>query len=467
MVDLPGITKVPVGDQPQDIESQIKKLVFEKIRNPNSIILAVSAANVDLATSEALKFAKEVDPDGSRTLAVLTKLDLMDKGTDATEILSGKVIPVKLGIIGVVNRSQQSINENKNIDDQLDMEEEFLETNYPDLASVNGTPFLEQELSIILINHIKSCLPDLTVRLNQETLKYQEKIKSLGKAVVDEKSAMINAITQFAKSFISSIEGTASVDKNYTTNLYKIIHEDFKNSLKSIKTVDESDIAGILLDSSSESRPTLFVMPSFDESFDNVVTKKIKLMHEPSKSCAQKIQLELQRLIKDCTPEVQQEMLRFPRLFEKIAGVVNRMISERLETTKDKIDDIIECQTAYTNKNHPQFDKAGALMLIRKRRIVNNVQENYLPEFGENLTIDEQKKVLNGLINNYLEVERTIVQDNVAKAIMCFMVNYIKKNIGNKLLVDVFNPVTAAELMKEPKGIEKNRRNAIKMLQVS
>ena len=80
LVDLPGLTKVPVGAQPEDIESQIKALILNYITNPNSIILAVSAANADIATSESIKIAKEVDPDGRRTLAVVTKLDLMDAG---------------------------------------------------------------------------------------------------------------------------------------------------------------------------------------------------------------------------------------------------------------------------------------------------------------------------------------------------------------------------------------------------
>ena len=64
---------------------------------------------MDMATSESLKIAREIDPDGRRTLAVVTKLDLMDAGTDAIDILCGRVIPVKLGIIGVINRSQQDI----------------------------------------------------------------------------------------------------------------------------------------------------------------------------------------------------------------------------------------------------------------------------------------------------------------------------------------------------------------------
>lgn len=69
-----------MGDQPEDIEVQVKDLVIKYIQNPNSIILAVSTANTDMSTSESLKLAKEVDPEGKRTLAVITKLDLMDAG---------------------------------------------------------------------------------------------------------------------------------------------------------------------------------------------------------------------------------------------------------------------------------------------------------------------------------------------------------------------------------------------------
>ncbi len=77
LVDLPGITKVPVGDQPKDIEKQIRDMLMKYISKPACIILAVSPANVDLANSEGLKMAREVDPEGTRTIGVLTKVDLM------------------------------------------------------------------------------------------------------------------------------------------------------------------------------------------------------------------------------------------------------------------------------------------------------------------------------------------------------------------------------------------------------
>ena len=90
LVDLPGLTKVPVGDQPKDIERQIREMVLKQISKSNSIILAVTAANVDLANSDGLKLAREVDPEGQRTIGVLTKVDLMDEGTDVVDILAGR-----------------------------------------------------------------------------------------------------------------------------------------------------------------------------------------------------------------------------------------------------------------------------------------------------------------------------------------------------------------------------------------
>ena len=64
LVDLPGLTKVPVGDQPPDIEFQIRDMLMQFVTRENTLILAVTPANSDLATSDALKLAKEVDPSG-------------------------------------------------------------------------------------------------------------------------------------------------------------------------------------------------------------------------------------------------------------------------------------------------------------------------------------------------------------------------------------------------------------------
>jgi dynamin 1-like protein len=87
LVDMPGMTKVPTGDQPFDIEAKIVELNLRYIMPKNAIIMAVCAANVDLANSDGLKISRKVDPFGERTIGVITKIDLMDEGTNALEIL--------------------------------------------------------------------------------------------------------------------------------------------------------------------------------------------------------------------------------------------------------------------------------------------------------------------------------------------------------------------------------------------
>lgn len=151
LVDLPGLTKVPVGDQPRDIERLIRDMVLKQISKPNAIILAVTAANQDLANSDGLKLAREVDPEGQRTIGVLTKVDLMDEGTDVVDILAGRVIPLRLGYVPVVNRGQRDIENKRAISYALEHEKNFFESHkaYRNKASYCGTPYLARKLNLV------------------------------------------------------------------------------------------------------------------------------------------------------------------------------------------------------------------------------------------------------------------------------------------------------------------------------
>ncbi|KAJ1671157.1 vacuolar protein sorting-associated protein 1, partial [Spiromyces aspiralis] len=185
LVDLPGLTKVPVGDQPKDIEKQIRDMLLKYISRPNAIILAVTAANTDLANSDGLKLAREVDPDGARTIGVLTKVDLMDKGTDVIDILAGRVIPLRLGYVPVVNRGQRDIETNKSIVVALEYERQFFE-NHPSYQSKSqycGTPFLARKLNMILMHHIKTTLPEIKAKITVMRSKYENELHQLGEPV--------------------------------------------------------------------------------------------------------------------------------------------------------------------------------------------------------------------------------------------------------------------------------------------
>ncbi|RMZ79881.1 hypothetical protein DV737_g3244, partial [Chaetothyriales sp. CBS 132003] len=100
LIDLPGYIQVVGQDQPGELKQKISELCDKYIQPPN-IILAISAADVDLANSAALKASRRVDPRGERTIGVITKMDLVDAERGA-EVLSDRKYPLRLGYVGVV-----------------------------------------------------------------------------------------------------------------------------------------------------------------------------------------------------------------------------------------------------------------------------------------------------------------------------------------------------------------------------
>jgi vacuolar protein sorting-associated protein 1 len=98
------------------------------VSDPRTIILCVIPANQDMTTSDGLQMARELDPNGLRTIGVITKIDIMDKGTNARNMLSGKDVPLRLGYVGVKNRSQQDINDNMSVRDAIEREKLYFAT---------------------------------------------------------------------------------------------------------------------------------------------------------------------------------------------------------------------------------------------------------------------------------------------------------------------------------------------------
>jgi dynamin-like GTPase MGM1, mitochondrial len=105
LIDLPGYIQVVGEDQPTELKQKISDLCDKYIQPPN-VILAISAADVDLANSTALRASRRVDPRGERTIGVITKMDLVDARRGA-EILSDKKYPLRLGYVGVVCKIPQ------------------------------------------------------------------------------------------------------------------------------------------------------------------------------------------------------------------------------------------------------------------------------------------------------------------------------------------------------------------------
>nr|XP_051196769.1 dynamin-related protein 12A-like [Lolium perenne] len=161
LIDLPGLTKIAVDGQSDNIVQEIENMVRAFIEKPDCIILAVSPANQDLATSDAIKISREVDPKGERTFGVLTKIYLMDKGTNAVDILEGRSYRLQFPWIGVVNRSQQDINNSVDMTAARRRECDYFANTpeYKHLAHRMGSEHLVRSLLKYLESFIRSKIP--------------------------------------------------------------------------------------------------------------------------------------------------------------------------------------------------------------------------------------------------------------------------------------------------------------------
>ncbi|KAJ1297870.1 hypothetical protein BS78_01G411000 [Paspalum vaginatum] len=162
LVDLPGITRVPVQGQPEDIYDQVAKIIKQYIAPKESIILNVLSATVDFPTCESIRMSQQVDRTGERTLAVVTKVDKAPEGL--LEKVTMDDVHIGLGYVCVRNRIGDETYE------QARVEEERLFKYHPLLSKIDktmvGIPVLAQRLMQIQAAIISKCLPDIVKQIN-------------------------------------------------------------------------------------------------------------------------------------------------------------------------------------------------------------------------------------------------------------------------------------------------------------
>ncbi|XP_037351327.1 dynamin-1 isoform X7 [Talpa occidentalis] len=360
LVDLPGMTKVPVGDQPADIEFQIRDMLMQFVTKENCLILAVSPANSDLANSDALKIAKEVDPQGQRTIGVITKLDLMDEGTDARDVLENKLLPLRRGYIGVVNRSQKDIDGKKDITAALAAERKFFlsHPSYRHLADRMGTPYLQKVLNQQLTNHIRDTLPGLRNKLQSQLLSIEKEVDEYKNFRPDDPSrktkALLQMVQQFAVDFEKRIEGSGDQIDTYELSggarINRIFHERFPFELVKME-FDEKELRkeiSYAIKNIHGIRTGLFTP---DLAFEATVKKQVQKLKEPSIKCVDMVVSELTTTIRKCSEKLQQ----YPRLREEMERIVTTHIREREGRTKEQVMLLIDIELAYMNTNHEDF----------------------------------------------------------------------------------------------------------------
>ncbi|XP_034459172.1 dynamin-1a isoform X4 [Hippoglossus hippoglossus] len=390
LVDLPGMTKVPVGDQPADIEAQIREMLMQFVTKENCLMLAVSPANSDLANSDALKIAKEVDPQGMRTIGVITKLDLMDEGTDAKEILDNKLLPLRRGYVGVVNRSQKDIDGKKDINAAMAAERKFFlsHASYRHLSDRMGTPFLQKLLNQQLTNHIRDTLPGLRAKLQSQLLSIEKEVEEYKNFRPDDPSrktkALLQMVQQFSVDFEKCIEGSGdqidTAELSGGARINRIFHERFPFELVKME-FDEKELRkeiSYAIKNIHGIRTGLFTP---DMAFETIVKRQIGKIKEPCTKCVDMVISELVNTVRQCTKKLAQ----YPQLREEMERIVTQHIRDRENRTKSQVLLLIDIELSYMNTNHEDFigfaNAQPRISQMNKKKAAGN-QDEIMPERG-------------------------------------------------------------------------------------
>lgn len=414
LVDLPGITRVPTGDQPEDVEEQIRRMCLSFIENPNAIILAVSAANQDLANSDGIKLARSVDADGERTIGVLTKVDIMDHGTDCCDVLSNKVIPLRRGYIAVVNRSQRDIDGNATVRNGLTKELEYFQghSKYRNLLPKCGTTNLALTLNKMLVQHIRNCLPEIKSKISTSLNAYQKLLNDLGETMGDSgyKQLFLRIISDYSNNVSSAAEGNSGSDKLKSelvagARISYIFNVTFGKTLQQVSGIEglDDNTIRIAIANSYGSSPILFIP---EKAFYELVRKQIEKLEEPGLHCAELVFEEMGKIAESAIPN---EMKRFPVLKDRVLDVVRSLLSKCLKPTKDYISDTIKVEKSYINITHPDFigGKQAVSQAQDKLKQLKQAQQNSMNSNGND--VDSTSKA-NDLGNNSAHSDETNIR---------------------------------------------------------
>ncbi|KAK3441344.1 hypothetical protein EUGRSUZ_B01391 [Eucalyptus grandis] len=187
MVDLPGITRVPVHGQPGNIYEKISEMIMEYIRPEETIILNVLSAAVDFPTCESIRMSQMMDKTGRRTLGVVTKADITPEGL--LEKVTADDVNIGLGYVCVRNRVGDETHE------EARLEEAKLFDTHPLLCkipkSIVGVPVLAQKLTQIQAIMMAKCFPEIVQKINDKLNANVTELEKLPKNLSSVTEAMM------------------------------------------------------------------------------------------------------------------------------------------------------------------------------------------------------------------------------------------------------------------------------------
>ncbi|XP_065864914.1 phragmoplastin DRP1E [Euphorbia lathyris] len=466
LVDLPGLTKVAVEGQPESIVEDIETMVRTYVGKPNCIILAISPANQDIATSDAIKLSREVDPSGERTFGVLTKLDLMDKGTNALDVLEGRSYRLQHPWVGIVNRSQADINKNTDMIVARRKEREYFATSpdYGHLASKMGSEYLAKLLSKHLESVIRARIPSITSMINKTIDELESEMDHLGRPIAVDAGAQLYTILELCRAFDRIFKEHLDGGRPGGDRVYGVFDNQLPAALSKLPFDRHLSLQNVrkVVSEADGYQPHL-IAP--EQGYRRLIEGSLNYFRGPAEASVDAVHFVLKELVRKSLSETQ-ELQRFPTLQSEIAAASNESLERFREDGKKTVLRLVDMEASYLTveffRRLPQeVEKAGRGPQEVERggnsaaSAADRYSEGHFRRIGSN-------------VSSYIGMVSETLKNTIPKAVVHCQVREAKQSLLNFFYTQIGKKEAKqlAQLLDEDPALMERRQQCAKRLEL-
>ncbi|KAJ8438495.1 hypothetical protein Cgig2_008982 [Carnegiea gigantea] len=446
LIDLPGLTKVAVEGQPESIVKDIEDMVRSYVEKPNCIILAISPANQDIATSDAIKLAREVDPSGDRTFGVLTKLDLMDKGTNALDynfsaklvtavhvtpfalplvitarefVLEGRAYRLQHPWVGIVNRSQAEINRNVDMMAARRKEREYFATSadYSHLASRMGSEYLAKLLSKHLESVIRARIPSITSLINKNIDELEAELDRLGRPVGADAGAQLYTILELCRAFDKVFKEHLDGGRPGGDRIYGVFDNQLPAALRKLpfdRYLSLQNVKKVVTEADGY-QPHL-IAP--EQGYRRLIEGALNYFKGPAEASVDAVHFVLKELVRKSIAETK-ELKRFPTLQNELAGAAYQALEKFRDESRKTITRLVDMESSYLTVDF--FRR-----LPQEMEKVGNPAANNVDRYAEG----HFRRIASN-VSSYVNMVSDTLRNSIPKAVVHCQVREAKHSLLN------------------------------------
>ncbi|KAL6964904.1 Phragmoplastin drp1e [Sarracenia purpurea var. burkii] len=442
--------------QPESIVQDIENMVRSYVEKPNCIILAISPANQDIATSDAIKLAREVDPSGERTFGVLTKLDLMDKGTNALDVLEGRSYRLQHPWVGIVNRSQADINKNVDMVVARRKEREYFATSpdYGHLSSKMGSEYLAKLLSKHLESVIRARIPSITSLINKSIDELESEMDHLGRPIAVDAGAQLYTILELCRAFDRIFKEHLDGGRPGGDRIYGVFDNQLPAALRKLpfdRHLSQQNVRKIV--SEADGYQPHLIAP--EQGYRRLIEGSLNYFRGPAEASVDAVHFVLKELVRKSIGETQ-ELRRFPTLQAEIAAAAGESLERFREESKKTVLRLVDMETSYLTvdffRKLPQEVEKGGNPATST---VDRYTEGHFRRIGSN-------------VSSYVGMVSETLKSTIPKAVVYCQVKEAKQSLLNHFYTQIGKKEgkQLAQLLDEDPALMERRQQCAKRLEL-